>query len=115
MERADYLTQAQLQEMAAQIDPNLQIEPEAEQALQDAADEFVANVTAFACELVQHRGGKALEARDVALALEKNWNTRLPGVGDAATQAELKSVKRPAPRVEAHQQRLQMVRRSQAR
>ena len=115
MERADYLTQAQLQEMAAQIDPNLQIEPDAQDALQDAADEFVANVTAFACELVQHRGGTALEAKDVQLALEKNWNTRLPGVGDPATAAELKSVKRPAPTTEAHRQRMQMVRRTQNR
>ena len=107
------------------------------------ADDFVENVAAFACELVQHRGGKVLEAKDVQLALgapllqrpparlalrrlrlcitagaprraEKNWDMRLPGVGDLAP--ELKSIRRqPSSQTEVHRQRLQLVRRSQAR
>eukprot|EP00316_Scyphosphaera_apsteinii_P024877 CAMPEP_0119318486 /NCGR_PEP_ID=MMETSP1333-20130426/46597_1 /TAXON_ID=418940 /ORGANISM="Scyphosphaera apsteinii, Strain RCC1455" /LENGTH=143 /DNA_ID=CAMNT_0007324677 /DNA_START=32 /DNA_END=462 /DNA_ORIENTATION=- len=82
MDRSDYLPAERLQELAAQIDPRLQLEPQAEQVLQDVADDFVENVAAFACDLARHRGGKALEAKDVQLALEKTWNMRLPGVPD---------------------------------
>ncbi|CCK71880.1 Taf12p KNAG_0I00890 [Huiozyma naganishii CBS 8797] len=50
-----------------------------EQLLLDLADDFVSDVTAFACRLAKHRGSDSLEARDVQLHLERNWNIRLPG------------------------------------
>lgn len=37
--------------------------------LQDIAEDFVENVAAFACELVKHREGTTLEAKDLQLAL----------------------------------------------
>ena len=37
--------------------------------LQDIAEDFVENVAAFACELVKHREGNTLEAKDLQLAL----------------------------------------------
>ena len=39
------------------------------QVLQDVADDFVENLTAFACELALHRAGTTLEAKDIQLAL----------------------------------------------
>merc|ERR1719446_529561 len=108
-DRSDYLPLDRLKELAAQIEPSLQIEPQAEQLLQDVADDFVENVAAFACELVQHREGTTLETRDVQLALEKIWDMRLPGVGDSTT--ELKQIRKAAAgTTEAHRHRMQAVR-----
>lgn len=61
------------------------------QVMQDVADDFVENVAAFACELAKHRAGAVLEAKDVQLALEKNWNLRLAGLGGGE---EIKVIKK---------------------
>ena len=76
-------------------------------AFEGGAEDVVENVAAFACELVKHREGEQLEAKDLQLVLEKNWNMRLPGVGDTS---ELKAIKKTSS-TEVHRQRLQMVRR----
>lgn len=52
------------------------------QFLQEHVEEFVQNVTEFACRLARHRKSRVLEARDVQLHLEKDWNIRVPGYGD---------------------------------
>lgn len=54
--------------------------------LQDVADDFVENLTSYACRLAQHRNSKTLEVKDVQMALEKNWDIRLPGIGDSANE-----------------------------
>ena len=69
MEQSDFLPSRSLQELAQQVDPRVKLEPQAEQVLQDVADDFVENVAAFACELALHRGGTTLEAKDIQLAL----------------------------------------------
>ena len=109
MDRSDYLPSARLQELAHAIDPKLKLEPEAEQVLQDVADDFVENLAAFACELAVHRAGTTLEAKDIQLALEKQWNLRLVGVGDSL--GELKVIKKVTV-TEAHKGRVNDVRRS---
>lgn len=138
MDRSDFLPSARLQELAQATDPKLQLDPDAEQVLQDVADDFVENLAAFACELAVHRGGQMLEARDIQLALgamlykvclaglrviallfdthhtysvltEKNWGMRLVGVGDS--MGELKVIKKSTV-TEAHKSRLADVRRS---
>mmetsp|Transcript_18532 Transcript_18532/g.55932 ORF Transcript_18532/g.55932 Transcript_18532/m.55932 type:complete len:117 (-) Transcript_18532:217-567(-) len=114
MERSDFLPVARLQELASQVDPGLKLETEAEQVLQDVADDFVENVVAFACQLAAHRGSRTLETKDVQLALEKLWDMRLPGIGDSS--AELRIVqRRPQAFSDAYKQRLNLVRKSQAR
>mmetsp|Transcript_17589 Transcript_17589/g.36515 ORF Transcript_17589/g.36515 Transcript_17589/m.36515 type:complete len:102 (+) Transcript_17589:548-853(+) len=52
------------------------------QFLQEHADEFLEGVVEFACKLALHRKSKVLEARDLQLHLEKNWNIVVPGYGD---------------------------------
>ena len=106
-DRSDILPAARLRELIGTIDPHVKLDPEAEQVLQDVAEDFVENVAAFASELVKHREGEQLEAKDLQLVLEKNWNMRLPGVGDTS---ELKAIKKSSS-TEVHRQRLQMVRR----
>ena len=59
--------------------------------------------------LARHRASTTLAAKDIQLALEKNWNMRLVGVGDSA--AEIKVIKKTAV-TDAHKGRLADVRRS---
>lgn len=81
-----------------------------EEFLQQHIDEFVDSVTHYACLLAKHRKSKTLDAKDIQLYLEKNWNIRVPGYGDdpkpsrriAGNQAQ-----------SAHTARLQAVARSQ--
>mmetsp|Transcript_29584 Transcript_29584/g.94669 ORF Transcript_29584/g.94669 Transcript_29584/m.94669 type:complete len:116 (+) Transcript_29584:41-388(+) len=114
MERADYLPPERLRELATAIDPAIRLEPDAEQVLQDVADDFVENVAAFACQLASHRGSRTLETQDVQLALEKLWDIRLPGIGDSS--AELRLIqRRPQAHSDAYKQRMQLVRKSQSK
>jgi len=77
------------------------------QFLQEHVDEFVESVTEFACRLAKHRKSKTLEARDVQLHLEKNWNIRVPGYGDDPRPAK-KTATSPE-----HTARVQMIAKSQ--
>ena len=80
-----------IQDLVANIDPDVKIEPEVEdvrllvlsplplvprysdvgawQLLLDATHEFIKSVTDFGCRLAKHRGGDTLEVRDLQLHL----------------------------------------------
>lgn len=60
-------------------DGKTQIDGNVEEVLLDLADEFIASVTGFACRLAKHRKANAIDAKDVQLHLERNWNIRVPG------------------------------------
>ncbi|KAL1530082.1 hypothetical protein AB1Y20_001004 [Prymnesium parvum] len=109
-ERSDFLPAQRLQELTSQIDPTIDLDREAQAILQDVADDFVENVASFACELAKHRESTTLEAKDIQLALEKNWNMRLPGVSDAQ---EMKAIKKTSV-TDAHRIRMQDVRKSKS-
>lgn len=75
--------------------------------MQEHADEFVENVTEFACRLAKHRKGKVLEARDIQFHLERAYNIHVPGYGDDPRQS-----KRTTPTA-AHTARMQAITRTQ--
>ena len=78
------------------------------QFLQEHIDEFVEDVTDFACRLAKHRKSRTLEARDLQLHLQKTWNIRVPGYGDDPRPIR-KSVPSPG-----HFARLQAVAKAQS-
>lgn len=55
------------------------IENEVEDLVGDLVEEFVDNVTTFACRLAKHRKADYVETKDVHVHLERNWNIRVPG------------------------------------
>ncbi|KAJ1723772.1 Transcription initiation factor TFIID subunit 12 [Coemansia biformis] len=98
------LSKRKIQELVSEIDPTERLEPEVEDILCDIADEFIESVTSFACQLAKHRKSDTLEAKDLQLHLERNWNIRIPGF----SAEEIRSV-RKATVSQAHQERLNAI------
>ncbi|KAJ1654714.1 Transcription initiation factor TFIID subunit 12 [Dispira simplex] len=98
------LSKRKIQELVAQIDPAERLEPEVEDMLCEIADEFIESVTSFACQLAKHRKSRVLEAKDVQLHLERNWNIRIPGFAAERIRSLRKSIVHPT-----HQQRMQSI------
>jgi transcription initiation factor TFIID subunit 12 len=42
------------------------------------AEDFVTNVSEFACKLAKHRGSDTLEKNDVKVAIEKLYDIKIP-------------------------------------
>uniref|UniRef100_A0A2P2MXT9 Uncharacterized protein MANES_09G056700 n=1 Tax=Rhizophora mucronata TaxID=61149 RepID=A0A2P2MXT9_RHIMU len=80
-----------VQELVTQIDPSERLDPEVEEILVDIAEEFVESITAFGCSLAKHRKSDTLEAKDILLHLERNWNMTLPGF----SADEIRTYRRP--------------------
>lgn len=80
------------------------IDGDVEELLLDLADDFVTNVTGFACRLAKHRKSDNLETRDIQLHLERNWNIRIPGYsGD-----EIRTTRKWNP-LQSYNQKLQTI------
>ncbi|KAL0410085.1 UNVERIFIED_CONTAM: Transcription initiation factor TFIID subunit [Sesamum latifolium] len=80
-----------IQELVNQIDPSEKLDPEVEDILVEIAEDFVESITTFGCSLAKHRKSTTLEAKDILLHLERNWNMTLPGFGGD----EIKTYKKP--------------------
>ncbi|XP_022133029.1 transcription initiation factor TFIID subunit 12 [Momordica charantia] len=101
------LSKRSICELVNQIDPSERLDPEVEDILVDLAEEFVESITTFGCSLAKHRRSTTLEAKDILLHLEKNWNITLPGFGSD----EIKIFKKPLIN-DTHRERLAAVKKS---
>ncbi|XP_020533184.1 transcription initiation factor TFIID subunit 12 isoform X2 [Jatropha curcas] len=101
------LSKRSIHELVSQIDPSEKLDPEVEDILADIADEFVESITTFGCSLAKHRKSDTLEAKDILLHLERNWNITLPGFsGD-----EIKTYRKPLTS-DIHKERLGVIKKS---
>ncbi|XP_057974857.1 transcription initiation factor TFIID subunit 12 isoform X2 [Malania oleifera] len=101
------LSKRSIQELVTQVDPSERLDPEVEDILVDIAEEFVESITTFGCSLAKHRKSATLEAKDIILHLERNWNMTLPGFsGD-----EIKTYKKPVVN-DIHRERLAAIKKS---
>ncbi|KAI3992334.1 hypothetical protein MKX01_030055 [Papaver californicum] len=101
------LSKRSIHELVTQIDPSEKVDPEVEDILVDIAEDFVESVATFACSLAKHRKSNVLEAKDILLHLERNWNMSLPGFGGD----EIKNYKKPYTN-EIHRERLAAIKKS---
>lgn len=101
------LPSAKLSELLQEVAPGEKLDLDVEEFMQEHAEQFVDSVTEFACRLAKHRKSRTLDARDVQLHLEKNWDIRVPGYGDDPRPARRAT---PTP---IHQARLNAINRSQ--
>ncbi|KAG4162664.1 hypothetical protein ERO13_D01G128132v2 [Gossypium hirsutum] len=101
------LSKRSIHDIVNQIDPSEKLDPEVEDILVDIAEDFVDSITTFGCSLAKHRKSDTLEAKDILLHLERNWNLTLPGFsGD-----EIKTYKKPITN-EVHKERLAVIKKS---
>ncbi|KAL3825784.1 hypothetical protein ACJIZ3_021813 [Penstemon smallii] len=101
------VTKRSIQDIVNQIDPSEKLDPEVEDILADIAEDFVESITTFGCSLAKHRKSSILEAKDILLHLERNWNMTLPGFGGD----EIKLYKKPFVS-DVHRERLAAIRKS---
>lgn len=80
------------------------IDGDVEELLLDLADDFVTNITSFACRLAKHRRSDNLNVKDIQLHLERNWNIRIPGY----SADEIRSTRKWTPSA-TYNQKLQAV------
>ncbi|KAL3536131.1 hypothetical protein ACH5RR_004592 [Cinchona calisaya] len=101
------LSKRSIQELVTQVDPSEKLDPEVEDILVDIAEDFVESITTFGCSLAKHRKSTTLEAKDILLHLERNWNITLPGFGGD----EIKMYKKPFTS-DIHRERLAVIKKS---
>ncbi|XP_060201220.1 transcription initiation factor TFIID subunit 12 [Lycium barbarum] len=101
------LSKRSIQEIVTQIDPSEKLDAEVEDILVDIAEEFVESITTFGCSLAKHRKSNTLEAKDILLHLERNWNMTLPGFGGD----EIRTYKKPFTS-DIHKERIAAIKKS---
>ncbi|KAK7278646.1 hypothetical protein RJT34_23680 [Clitoria ternatea] len=103
------LSKRSIHELVNQVDPLEKLDPEVADILVDIAENFLESITRSGCSLAKHRKSTTLEAKDILLHLEKNWNMTLPGFGGD----EIKSYKKQVTS-DIHKERLAAIKKSMA-
>lgn len=104
------LVKRRLDELLQEVAPGEALDRDVEDFLQQHIDEFVDSVTSHACLLAKHRKSRTLEAKDIQLYLDMNWNIHVPGYGDDPKPSRRTTGSQAQ---SAHSARLQAVARSQ--
>ena len=86
-----------------------QLDEDVEEMLLQIADDFSDHVVNASCQIAKHRKSNTVEARDVQLHLERNWNMWLPGFGNSDDSN--KNLKKSTV-TEAHKQRMALIRKT---
>ncbi|CAH1799362.1 unnamed protein product [Owenia fusiformis] len=101
------LDKRRIQELVKEVDPMEQLDDDVEEMLLHIADDFIDSIVGSACQAAKHRKSQTLEAKDVQLQLEHQWNMWVPGFGSD----ELRPYKKAAT-TEAHKQRMALIRKT---
>ncbi|CAI8602591.1 unnamed protein product [Vicia faba] len=96
-----------IHELVNQVDPLEKLDPEVADILGDIAENFLESIIRSGCSLAKHRKSTTLEAKDVLLHLEKNWNITLPGFGGD----EIKNYRKPLS-TDIHKERIAAIKKS---
>ena len=103
---ASLLSKEKLDQLAKSVDPNLKLDEDVQEFLQQFAGELVDEIATMATKLAQARKSKVLEVQDVKYYLEHNWNMFIPGFGADSIKA-----KRKVPETEAHKNRQAIIKK----
>ncbi|KAI8615442.1 Taf4-Taf12 (Tafii135-Tafii20) complex, partial [Chytriomyces sp. MP71] len=65
-------------DLLAEIGTGERVDLGVEDVLYELADNFIDQVTQFACKLALHRKSKVAKIKDFQFTLERSWNLRIP-------------------------------------
>lgn len=98
------MTKARVQDVVREIDPSEEVSEDVEDVLLNITDSFVENMIRSSCLFSKHRHSKQVDAQDVQLHLEHNWQAWMQG----CMTGEEKSFKKTSP-IESHVQKLNYI------
>ncbi|KAJ3047249.1 Transcription initiation factor TFIID subunit 12 [Rhizophlyctis rosea] len=111
MSTRDLLGEDALKAMVRQIDADIPMEDRrVPKMVADVLDDFVRDITERACKLAKHRKSDTVEIKDAHLALEMNYDIRVPGFGTDDIPDSRRRGGGPLRHVGAHQERTKAVR-----
>ena len=87
---------AKITDLVRSIDPNLSIEPAAEEQVLHLVDDFVDKVVKQSMRLAAHRGSKTLDVSDIQLILDQQWGIKIPGLGAPQPKKKVSTTSTPA-------------------